>query len=303
MDLQSKVSMNSTKMVLFVWRISGIYYIGFGFFRVLQAFEKLERFISDQFGSWNERFQNDIPQGATASAPVGQPVRSSTTKKMSASDDLDVETVDLIEGHLDTLRKDFKDYIEKGRPLDAEVRELLGQITNGIHDLKLYQAPPVEDKEKQHLRDGTTTKYKFVDEVHGVHVLPLATVQEIFELDKALRENLVRSGNNLNVANFYMRIVSSNIFIFLRLVLIYMKTKVQLENFTASSCRGEAQIHQGTEPRVEDFQRHVRPIDDSSRPDVEKCRWTGVLRPTHGTSRSPGDLRPSWTHLRPTEDG
>lgn len=88
-----------------------------------------------------------------------------------------------------------------GYPVNlGEFKEDILAIKNGVHDLKLYYAPPVADESHE---DSSTTVYKI-----GEFNFPLKTVQEIFEFDKALKNDLHRNADNQEVAKFFMSIVS-----------------------------------------------------------------------------------------------
>lgn len=89
--------------------------------------------------------------------------------------------------------------------LDA-FKEDIQMIKNGVHDIKMYYAPPVQDQNEE---DASVTTYKI-----GDFHFPLKTVQEIFELDKALKNDLQRNDNNQDVAKFFMSIVSPSPLIF-----------------------------------------------------------------------------------------
>lgn len=156
-----------------------------------QAFQELKEALDEKFATLTEAFDGQ-PQAQP------KPRRSPTAGGLVNNDEMDVEKLDLIEGHLDTIRVDFD---RNGRYDFAEMREVLGRIENGVHDIKLYHAPPVDDPANA-MKDGTVTRYQI-----GDHVLPLSTVQEIVALNLALKDDLIRSGNNLDVAKFYMAIV------------------------------------------------------------------------------------------------
>lgn len=170
-----------------------------------QAFEELKTTIGEQLGNLNRICEQGIPvQTMAVSNPhtTAEPPQPSTART-SDVEDMDIEKLDLIEGHLDTIRTDMgKDGVYDF----ADMRAVLGRIESGVHDIKMYHAPPVEDAAEAS-RDGPVTRYKI-----GDHILPLSSVQEIFDLEEALKEDLVRSGNNLDVATFYMSLVSKNIF-------------------------------------------------------------------------------------------
>lgn len=104
---------------------------------------------------------------------------------------------------IDRLAKELNHLNVHGFPINLdEIREDMQIIKNGVHDIKMYYAPPVQDQNQE---DSSTTTYKI-----GDFYFPLKTVQEMSELDKALKNDLQRSDNNQEVAKLFMSIVSSS---------------------------------------------------------------------------------------------
>lgn len=102
---------------------------------------------------------------------------------------------------INKLTEELKHLNVHGYPIDlGEFREDILAIKNGVHDIKKYSAPPVQDESEE---DPTTTTYKI-----GDFHFPLKTVQEIFDLEEALKYDLQRNDNNREVAKFFMSIVS-----------------------------------------------------------------------------------------------
>lgn len=69
-----------------------------------------------------------------------------------------------------------------------------------------------------------------------------------------------------------------------------------------SSCGEACQVHQGPQSRGEDFQRTLRPIQDSLRSGVEEHRRPWLLCSADWAARTANTVWPPWTHLCSVED-
>lgn len=145
-----------------------------------------------------ENVNNTLSNGLAVTLPMQVasqvlPQEKTNAEKSSVPADISAE--------IEKLTNELNHLNVQGVPINlGEFREDIQFIKNGVHDIKLYYAPPVQDQSQE---DTSTTTYKI-----GEFYFPLKTVQEIFELDKALKEDLQRSGNNQEAAKLWMSIVS-----------------------------------------------------------------------------------------------